>query len=439
MAIAGDVYGPTTQASQYVKEIYAPRVVRLYPETNWLTKNISFNAANRLGKQYVVPIELAPEQGVTYGAPGSSSTTTALALNGAIGLATQDATLQPNQIVVQRSVDYESIQRTVGSKAAFVSFIDATLRSVVALATKRLELSIMHGQSATGLATISAVSGSSSGAGATRVVTITDAEWAGGIWGGMENALVDVYKSDGTTKMNTALNVQISAVDLVNKQLTLKVIAADATFLTNIDSYYSGAIIFPASSQATGSAPTVEMVGLDKICSNTGSLFGIDAATYGLWKGNSLTSWGAPSLGKILDAVSRLVERGLDEDVVFVCSPKHFARLNSDQTALRMYDQSFGTQGKNGFNSLKFQAAEGINVMVRGHRFCKDGYAFLLPMSKFMRVGTTELTFTNMGVDGDIFLQTAGYASVELRGYLGQALLCTAPSRTARISGVTYP
>lgn len=427
MANTPDSY--TSQASQYVKEVYAPKVVRLYPEANFLMKNIPFNAANRVGKQYVVPVELAPEQGVTYAAAGAG----AFSLNGAQALSTQDATIQPAQIVVERALDYESIQRTVGSKAAFVSFIDATLRSVVALATKRQEASMMHGQSTTGIGVISAITVAASGTAVNSTLTasITDAEWSGGLWGGLENALVDVW-SNTSTRRTTALNIVVSAVNLTSKTVTLKVQnSTDANFTA----VAAGDIL--AFGQSGSTLGASEMVGLHAICSNSGTLFGISGATYGLWAGNSLTSWGTPSLGKILDAVSRLVERGLDEDVVFLCSPKHFARLNSDQTALRMYGDAGGT-AKQGWGSIKL-ASENGSVFIRSHRFCKDGYAFLLPMSKFMRIGSTELTFTNMGVDGDIFLQTSGTASVQLRGYLGQALLCTAPGRTALISGVTYP
>lgn len=417
------------QGSQYVKEIYAPRVVRIYPEANFLVKNIAFNQATRVGKQYVVPIELAPEQGVTYAGPSAG----AFSLVGAIALSTQDAILSPSQIVVQRALDYESIQRTVGSKAAFVSMVDATLRSVVALATKRLELSILYGQHANGIGVVSSVSGAGTGAGATRALTISAGEWSGGLWGGLENALVDVWQPAFAGIRNVSLNLKVQSVDLVNQIVTVQNIASDAG-IGNITA--NDIIVFGG---AVASGPTYnEMAGLFQVASNTGTLFNINAATYGLWKGNTISSWGPPSLGKILDAVSKLIERGLDEDVVFACSPKHFSRLNSDQTALRMYDSSYKQEAANGFQQLRF-ASENGSIVVRSHRFVKDGYALLFPLSKLMRIGSTELTFTNMGVDGDIFIQTPNTASVELRGYLGQALLCLAPSRTALISGVTYP
>lgn len=436
--MAADAY--TGQADQYVKEIYAPKVVRLYPEANFLTKNITFNAANRVGKKYVVPIELAPEQGVTYAAAAAGG----FALNGAMALTTADAELTPAQIVVQRAVDYESIQRTVGSKAAFVSFIDATLRSVVALATKRLEVSMLWGQFPTSLGQISALGATGgSGATATKVFTIYDAEWSGGLWGGMEGAMVSVLDTTGGPGPASTFNGQrnavtkyykVSAVSLNNKTVTLMDVLSDGT-LGNIAAddvivpfgaiYYSGTVGYN------------EMVGLAQIAQNSGTYAGIAASTSGLWTGNSSTSWGTPSIGKLLQATATLVERGLDEDVVALVSPKHFARLNSDQTALRIYQNAGGT-AKQGWGGIELESENG-KLTIRSHRFMKDGYVVIFPISKCQRIGSTELTFTNMGVDGDIFLQVAGYAQVELRGYLGQALLCTAPSRCLLGSGVTYP
>lgn len=427
--MAADTY--LAQGSQYVREVYAPRVVRIYPEANFLTKNIVFNQATRVGKQYVVPIELAPEQGVTYAGPSAG----AFALVGAQALSTQDAIISPSQIVVQRALDYESIQRTVGSKAAFVSMIDATLRSVVALATKRLEVSMLWGQYANGIAVVntSTAGTGGTGAGGTRILNIVPAEWSGGLWGGLENALVDVWQPAFAGIRNVSLNLKVQSVNLTTQTVTVQNIASDAG-LANIAA--NDIIVFGGT---IASGPTYnEMAGLAQIASNAGTLFNISAATYGLWNGNTIPAWGAPSLGKILDGVSKLVERGLDEDVVFLCSPKHFSRLNSDQTAFRLYDSSYKQEAQTGFQQLRFASENGATI-VRSHRFMKDGYCLAFPVSKCMRIGSTELTFTNMGVDGDIFIQTPGVASVELRGYLGQALLCVAPARTFLGTGVTYP
>lgn len=436
--MAADTY--LSQASQYTKEIYAPRVVRLYPEANFLTKNIPFNAANRVGKNYTVPVELAPEQGVTYAAAAAGG----FALNGAQAMSVADAVLTPAQIVVQRAVDYESIQRTVGSKAAFVSFIDATLRSVVALATKRLELSMLWGQFPSGLGQITGTpSTGGSGATAYALVTISDAEWSGGLWGGMDNAMVSVLSGSGTgsafvasgQRNATSKFYQVQAIDLSNKKFKIVDVNSDGT-TGNIAS--TDVVVAYGAQQYASSALTFgEMEGLAAIAMNTGTYAGISAASYGLWGGNTVSSWGTPSLGKILRAVSTLVERGLDEDVVCLVSPKHFAQLNSDQTALRLYTSAGGT-AQNGWQQIEF-ASENGKIAIRSHRFMKDGYVLGFPLSKCQRVGSTELTFTNMGVDGDIFLQVAGYAQVELRGYLGQALLVTAPSRCFLGTGVTYP
>lgn len=426
--------------SKYVKEVYAPNVVRLYPETNFLMKKIPFSTASKQGKKYVVPIELAPEQGATYLPPAASSR----ALVGAVPMITQDAEILPSQIVVQRALDYEAIARTNGgSKAAFMSMLDATLRSVVSLATKRQELSMLLGGWKSGIGVVSSASAvTGSGANAKVTLTLTAAEWAAGIWAAMDNALVSVLATTGGTpsgqRNSAAKPYKVTGVNISARQVTLTDINSDAT-LGNIAATDT---IVPYGAQAySGSWVVNEMTGLFNIASNSGTLFNIDSTAASLWQGNTFTSWGAPSVGKILKSVSQLVSLGLDENVAFLVSPGHFAALNTDQTALRVYDSSYGGGGKasNGFKALSYLSGEGVQVDVIAHRFVPDGYGVFVPLSRCMRTGSTELTFNGFGNSGDIFLHTANTAEVELRGYLGQAIFCNAPSRCGLVSGVTLP
>lgn len=424
-----------TQATNYTKEVYHPNITTLYGTRNWLSNRIKFSVAQQVGKQYVAPVELSPEQGVTYLAANAGRS----ALNGAIPLSTQDALLQPSQVIVQREVDYEALMRTQGKKAAFIAMFDATARSVTNAAVERFELSMLYGQNATtGIGIVSSVgSPSDSGnVGSTLAVVLTDATWSGGLWGGKEKALIDVWQTGGTTRRTTALNIGVSAVNLSTKTVTLIVLnTTDAGFgsIAATDVFCFG--------QAGATLGANEMYGLAKIASNTsGSYANISAGTYGLWAGNTFTSWGAPSIGKILNAASTLVERGLKEDVYFLVSPKHFARLNGDQTALRMYDSSYSAgTAKNGFNEVAYAAAEGVNVIVKTHPCMMDGYGLFVTLSKCLRVGSTELRFMDMGVNGSIFLQTPGFNTLEVRGYLGQAVLNLAPCQSGWVSGITYP
>lgn len=423
-----------TQATNYTKEVYHPNITTLYGTRNWLSNRIKFSVAQQVGKQYVAPVELSPEQGVTYLAANAGRS----ALNGAIPLSTQDAILQPSQVIVQREVDYEALMRTQGKKAAFIAMFDATARSVTNAAVERFELSMLYGQNTNGIGVVASVgSPSSSGnVGSTLAVTLTDATWSGGLWGGKENALVDVWQTGGTTRRTTALNIGVKSVNLSTKTVTLVV-------LNTTDSGYASiaATDIFAFGQAGATLGANEMTGLLSIASNTtASYAGISAATYGLWAGNTFTAWGAPSIGKILNAASTLVERGLKEDVYFLVSPKHFARLNGDQTALRMYDSSYSSStAKNGFQEVAYAAAEGVNVIVKTHPCMMDGFGLFVTLSKCLRVGSTELRFMDMGVNGSIFLQTPGFNTLEVRGYLGQAVLNLAPCQSGLVSGITYP
>src|SRR5690606_36099391 len=113
------------------------------------------------------------------------------------------------------------------------------------------------------------------------VITMTAASWAPGIWAGSENAVIQVYKSADNALVSSGADsyFTINSVSYANKTLTV------SGTTTGID-----ALDTALASTATGyihwkGAKGKEPVGLDKIISNSGELFGIDAAVYALWTG----------------------------------------------------------------------------------------------------------------------------------------------------------
>ena len=449
MAANPDVF--VTQGAQYAKDVYADNAFRLYPNCDILMKLVPFSSKFKLGKKFIIPIELAPESGVTRLSPNAGK----VALVGAQGLTTLDASLEPYQLIFEREMDYEGLARAAeAGKAAFVSFADATFKSIIQQATKSAELDMLHGQSLTGLGVVSAVGAVSGPAGAGQcALTIADAEWAAGIWSGAEGMLLSISAAALTPLRNITGAYPNTWLKVVSVNRTLKTV-------TVIDSNATGAItgtggvgstiivatdvLFPYG--ARNEAATVfgtangnwgVTPGLDAITSNLGTLYGINAATAGMWAGNLNTTYGTPSIGKILDAASIVNSTGQDKDLLFVCSPKHFARLNSDQTALRVY-QGAGSTWQQGANKLVLSTDGDVTVTIRSHRFCKDGYAYLFSPEDFMRVGSSELRFNNLGTSGDVYLQTTGFNTVQLRAYLAQTLFCRAISRTVRLTGIIY-
>ena len=157
-----------------------------------------------------------------------------------------------------------------------------------------------------------------------------------------------------------------------------------------------------------------EFAGVHKILTNTGELFGINASTYNLWKGNEYSAGSAAlSMAKLQGAISRGVEKGLDEDVKVYVNPKSWDNLLTEQSALRMYDQSYSSEeSKNGSKSIKFYSQNGL-VEIIPSIYVKEGYAYVLCLYEFSRIGSTDVTFKLPG-QNDKFIK--GYGSNSHKG-----------------------
>lgn len=180
------------------------------------------------------------------------------------------------------------------------------------------------------------------------------------------------------------------------------------------------------------------MAGLRKILSNSGSLFGIDAGTYSLWRANQYAVGGAISVSHILKATAKAIARGLNEDAVCYINPDKWEVLNAAMSDLRSVDQSYdGKKGENGNESLVFHTACG-KVHVKGHPLMHASEAMILPLSKVKRIGATDVTFSPSGADKDkTFIELSGNAGFELRAYTEQAIFLESPARAVLLTGIT--
>lgn len=271
---------------------------------------------------------------------------------------------------------------------------------------KIAEINMLHGGS--GIGTISAVSDSSG----TNVLTISAATWAPGIWAGMIGLRLDAVD---TTVQNTNATLVVSAVNFDTRQVTVTGNATDTAALAINDVLY-----------LRGSLG-VEQTGIMAQLDNAGTLFGIDASAYDLWKASEFTVSGALTFAKIMEGVSKAVAKGgLDEDSVIIVSPKVFESLNSDQAAAREYDSSYKKQAENGFSSIKYRGQSGV-VEVIAHPFMKDGEAALFPKSCVRRIGACDVSFINDG--GDYFRAVDGSGAYECVGQFDFQIVVTEPAK----------
>jgi hypothetical protein len=418
-------YTDPGQLDGLFKEVYGDDVISLVPDSAKLVKTIGFVSADKeLGNKYHQPVVLSNEHGITYAAADAG----AFALNSSVALTMKDAQVQGSQMVLRSSMSYDAAARASNSKKAFVKGTELLVENMLETMTKRLELQLLYGGSSGGLGNAS--SSATDGTSATTI-TLTAASWAAGIWAGAENAEVDIY--DGSSQKNTNATLVISEVNLDNK--TVKVTGND-TDISTIDSYIN---LDSANSTyfVWRGAYGAEMSGIDKIITNSGSLFGINASTYNLWKGNSYAVGAALTIGKVLGGISRAVERGLDEDVALYINPLVWKDLNSDLAGLRRFDSSFKEKGIAGNRSIQYHGQNGI-IDIIAHNCVKQSEGFALPTKKAKRIGAVDITFKRPGGGGDqMFRELSSNAGFELRSYTDQAVFIETPARCVKFTGIT--
>ena len=413
----------------FYKQIYGDNLLKLVPDNSKLINAIGFERRKKLGDLYHVAVALQNEQGFTY----NNGSGNGFDLSGPVAMGTQDAQIRGSEIVLQSQISYKAAAAAADSKTAFAEATSMIFENMMESAANRLELAVLYGQSSKGAITASANVDST-----TATITLSAASWSIGLWTGRIGAKIELWTGASTPALissgaNAIFNV--TGIDIPNRKLTL---TGTPTGITALGTAASG------FSSANGSiywygAKTAEMVGIDKIITTSGTLFGIDNTLYPLWKGCEYTVSGALTLDEIRKSVDIAVSQGLNEEVKAYCSPRVFTSLTNNVMAYRRFDQSYkGSEAQQGFESIKIYASNGV-ISVEPHTIVKQGEVFLIPTKRFMRVGATDFTMQTPGMGNDIFLQLTTKAAYEVRMYTDQAVFCESPARCTKITGFDIP
>lgn len=399
------------------KEVYGDDVKQLVPSSMKCQQLIPFKGgAKKLGNQYHQPVVLAWPGGFTEAAASSG----AFALNPAAASTMKDAVLTPSQIVLREYMDYEAAARSASGVNAFVDGTKLVFEMMQKSARKRLEANILYGSVGVGI-----VSASSSATSPTTI-TFTTASWAPGLWSGTEGNSYDVWDATLTTQRNLNAALVVSSMDVDARTVTF------TGNNTDIGSIIATDVFFFRGGKGN------EMAGIHKVLTNTGSLFGIDAGSYNLWKATTYDAGSAAlTFNKVKAAVGRAVGRGLDEDVVLFVNPRGWDNIMTDLAALRRFVEKSGKgmAYEIGSENIVFYSQAG-KIEIVPHIMVKEGFAYGLVKPSWVRVGATDLTFQTPGYGGQIFVQLGDYAGFDIRCYVSQAVLCEMPARNFIITGI---
>jgi hypothetical protein len=388
------------------KEVYADKVKELIPDGVKILNLIDFMSKDKQpGNSYHQPVVLGLEHGITF----ASSDEDAFNLRPAISGVIKDATIKGNSAVLRGLIGITAVSRSQGSKQAFMDATKYIVGNMLRSMTKKLEAEMLYGQM--GYATVASVSGAT--------VTITTAEWAPGLWAGAEKLPIEVRDTtDATSRGET----KVQSVDMD---------ARTVTFESVVPGLVAGDVLWH------GGAHGNEFPGIHKILTqSSGTLFGISVSQYNLFKGNSYAVSGALSFAKVVSAAARPVEKGQEGRLICFVNPRGWANMNNDQAALRMYDQSYSPEkSKNGSRSLVFYSQNG-EIEIQPSIYIKEGYAYLLDLSEWARVGSSDITFKRPGQGEQFFKDSENAAAYELRLYTDQALFCAAPGKNCILTGI---
>lgn len=389
------------------KKVYDGKLENLIPDGVKLLNAIKFvRKEKRPGADYNQSVILGMEHGVSFAEPDEG----AFALNPPISGVIKQASIRGYQMVLRSAMAFDTMfGADSAGERAFEEATKYIFQAMMDSMSKKLEIRLFHGQS--GLGSLSAA--------AANVITITAGEWAPGIWGGAENMRLEIYSVGDVLRGDC----KVTAVDFDLKTITVDALPAGVVATDVIYEYGSKG---------------KEMAGLHKIITNTGSLFGISAAQYSLWKGNSHAVGGVLTFNKLAKGLAKPVAKGLQSDVTVYVNPAAWADLMTEQAGSRRFDVSYKSGGtaQAGHEALEFFSQNGKMTIVASI-FVKEAHAYAINHEQFLRVGSTDLTFKNPLSNEDFFHLLENNAGVGIRCYTNQALFCNKIGHQLVYTGIT--
>lgn len=410
------------------KKVYGD-LTDLLPEDYPLAKDIAFSQKQKVGEKYVEAVVLTHETGITL-----SATTDAFELNPAIAGVIKQTEVTPYISVLPSIVPWGVISRTAGGgEKAFYEATKFITRNNLKSHSKFQEIFRLYGQSdallgyvsyasqtyrgvsfVLGTGTLNGIAFTNGVNTTTKNILLAPGQFASGIWVGMEGVKVNQVGSTGTILASGKLISVASEYGYI----TVDFIPVVATSTT------SHRLCFDGMESAK------DYVGIQKILSTTGTLFGIPTSSYSLWQGNVRDQLSTKfTLNKFNSAVADCVNKGgLEGDLMVYLNPRSWATIASTEAGLRAYDKSYDkNEADNGFESVTFYSQNG-KATFRSHRCVKEGDAFALHLPVWSRSGSAEVSFQVPGMPGEIIFPLSNQAGYAFRSYSDQYIFCHTPA-----------
>ena len=142
----------------YFKDLYGDQV-KVIPDIAKFQKAIKFvEASKQNGGDYVNNVILTQEHGVSYLASDAGLA----GLNDRVPMVTGKASIKGSNLIIRSGISYEDAERASSDKKAFASLVPMIVENMTESISKRLEVSLIYGQSDLGVCSSAAKSGTTS-------------------------------------------------------------------------------------------------------------------------------------------------------------------------------------------------------------------------------------------------------------------------------------
>lgn len=416
-------------------------ITNLVPQGFPFSEMVKYNAKQKIGESYNEAVVLTSENGFTLGGNG----TDAYQINPAKAGAVKQATITAYSTVLNSLIPFQVISRSADAgEVAFESATKHVVGNNLKSHMKLLEVLSIYGQSpdllgyvsyatatyrgvalTNGTGTVGGVAFTNGVSASAKAILMAPGSFASGIWVGAEGATIHEVNASGVI----VASGELVSIDSDNGILYMDYAPVAASSTT------SHRLCFDGMQLAN------DMIGANKIMTNTGTLFGISAATsggYSLWRG-STTALSASLLtfSRLQMAAANAMNRGgLDSDVTVMVNPRTFANLVNAEAARRQYDVSYKSSGlDNGAEELQFYYAGGA-MKIKPSRFIKEGEAYGFVDNTWVRSGSAAISLKVPGIDKDIIFPLENQTAYCFRSYSDQYVFCRAPARNFYVSGI---
>lgn len=420
-----------TTADGVFKTVFG-RLEQTVPKFAILTKRFPFQRAKKIGKDYQVTVRVRRSHGITFKSGDESYD--AFTLAEPVTGQTKPANISGSMVVIRERMGHKATMAAAAEgPQAFADVYGETVTDTFNTLGFYQEALLLYGQTDFGVLSADGTNN------ATQTLVLTAATSAPGLWAQMEGAKIDIWSAAFAAQRNGSNDITVNSISF--DQATGKVSLSVTGNATELDACAATDIVVPKGFyDAVDGHQT--LAGFDKIVTNTGSLFGIDAATYTVWSGNTYGIGSAElSFSKLTKGTIPIAVRaGLsDEPLEAYVSPMTWTDLNNNTAALRRLTRNEGTV-EIGAQAITYYGITGA-VKIQPHPMVKGGEAFAGMPDYVERGGVTDITFSHSdsvkeGQAQRFLRELENSNGFEFRGMWDNFLLIRKPRSWVKLTGI---